>query len=95
MGQKSRIGAVYANKISLGTAGGISNVMSAIGKTPEPLGTDHSPIFARFSSPIATPSDESLPTIFFPPPATPSRWGLDATGAQTYHGLLLHWSLVT
>ena len=66
-------------------------MMSAIGKTPGPLGTDHSPMFTRFSSPIATPSDGLLPTIFSPPPATPSRWGLDAVGAQTYHDLLLQW----
>ena len=62
-GRKSRIGAVYANKTALDTAGGIGNVMSAIGKTPGPLGTDHSPMFARFSSPIATPNDGSLPTL--------------------------------
>ena len=50
-------------------------------------------MFTRFSSPIATPSDGSLPTAFSPPPAAPPRWGLDATGgAQTYHGLLLRWS---
>ena len=65
--------------------------MSAIGKTPGPLGTNHSPMFTRFSSPIATPSGGSLPTIFSPPPATPPRWGLGAVGAQTYHDLLLQW----
>ena len=91
-GSKSRIDAVYANQKALDTAGGIGNVMSAIGTTPGPLGTDHSPMFTRFSSPIATPSDGSLPTVFSPPPATPSRWGLDETGAQTYHDLLLQWS---
>ena len=86
---KSRIDAVYANKTALDTAGGVGNMMSAIGKAPGPLGIDHSPMFTRFSSPIATPSDGLLPTIFSPPPATPSQWGLDAVGAQTYHGLLL------
>ena len=65
---------------------------SAIGKTPGPLGTDHSPMFVRFSSPIAHPNDGSLPTVYSPPPAAPSRWGLDETGAQTYHDLLLRWS---
>ena len=37
-GQKSRIDAVYANDIALDKAGGINNVMSAIGKPPGPLG---------------------------------------------------------
>ena len=94
MGQKSRIDAVHANAndIVLDKAGGIKNVMSAIGKTPVPLGTDHSPMFTRFSSPIATPYDGLLPTVFSPPPAAPSRWGLDETGAQAYHDLLLRWS---
>ena len=91
-GHKSRIGAVYANGVALDKAGGIKNVMSAIGKTPGPLGTDHSPMFTRFSSPVAHPNDGLLPTVYSPPPAAPSRWGLDETGAQTYHGLLLRWS---
>ena len=91
MGQKSRIDAVYANDTVLDKAGGIRNVMSAIGKTPGPLGTDHSPIFTRFSSPIATPNDGRLPTVFSPPPAEPSRWRLDGTEAQAYHDLLLRW----
>ena len=92
MGQKTRIDAVYANDVALDKAGGVTSMMSAIGKTPGPLGTDHSPMFVRFSSPIAHPNDGSLPTVYSPPPAAPSRWGLDETGAQTYHDLLLRWS---
>ena len=33
------------------------------GKTPGPLGTDHSPMFVRFSTPIAHPSDGLLPML--------------------------------
>ena len=49
MGQKSRIDAVYANDAALDKAGGITSMMSAIGKTPGPLGTDHSPMFVLLS----------------------------------------------
>jgi hypothetical protein len=66
--------------------------MSSIGKTPGPLGTNHSPVFARFCSPIATPCNGSLPAVFSPPPAAPTRWGLDEKGAESYHDLLLQWS---
>ena len=68
-GHKPRIDAVYASTQALEMAGGIRNIKSSIGHTPGPLGTDHSPVFARFRSPIATPSDGSLPVAFSPPPS--------------------------
>ena len=83
---------MYANTKALEMAGGVKDFFSSIGKTPGPLGIDHSPVFARFRSPVATPCDGSLPTVFFPPPAAPTRWGLDERGAGSYHDLLLQWS---
>ena len=88
-GHKSRIGAVYANTQALEMTGGVHNIKSSIGHTPGPLGADHSPVFARFRSPIATQSDGSLPIAFPPPRAAPARWGLDDKGAEAYHDLLL------
>ena len=76
-GRKSRIDAVYANGHALDMAGGVPSFLSSIGSTPGPLGTDHSPVFARFCSPVATPCNGSLPTVFSPPPAAPTRWRLD------------------
>ena len=83
---------MYADTKALEMAGGVNDVLSSIGKTPGPLGTDHSPVFARFRSPVATPCDGSLPTVFSPPPAAPSRWRLDERGSAAYHDLLLQWS---
>ena len=90
-GHKSRIDAVYANAHALTMAGGVHSFKSSIGNSPGPLGTDHSPVFARFRSPMATPSDGSLPMAYSPPPAAPTRWCLDDKGAESYHDMLLQW----
>ena len=73
-------------------AGSVGDFLSSIGKTPGPLGTDHSPVFARFCSPVANPCNGSLPAVFSPPPAAPTRWRLDERGSTSYHDLLLQWS---
>ena len=82
-GRKSRIDAVYANEQALEMAGGVTDFLSSIGKTPGPLGTDHSPVFARFRSPVATPCNGSLPTVFSPPPVAPTRWRLDERSSSS------------
>ena len=82
---------MYANTKAPEMAGGVDGILSSIGKPPGPLGADYSPVFARFRSPVATPCDGSLPKVFSPPPAVPSRWMLDERGSAAYHDLLLQW----
>ena len=47
MGRKSQIGAVHADTKALEMVGGVNDFFFSIGKTPGPLGTDHSPVFVR------------------------------------------------
>ena len=91
---------MYANTKALEMAGGVDEILSSIGKTPGPLGTDHSPVFAR-SLPLPPGGhplpacDGSLPKVFSPPPAVPSRWMLDERSSAAYQDLLLQWTVVS
>ena len=47
---RSRIDAFWVNDAAIAMAGGLASMLTAIGSHPGPLGTDHSPIFARFAA---------------------------------------------
>ena len=89
-GSRSRIDVMYANSAVFGMMGGPKQYKFSIGNTAGPLGTDHSPIFATFRAPLASPNDGSLPLVFSPPPATPTKWKLDSHKSAEYHDLLIH-----
>ena len=90
-GSRSRIDLMYANAATFEIMGGPKQYKFSIGNTPGPLGTDHSPIVTNFRAPLASPNDGSLPIVFSPPPATPTKWRLDAHKSSEYHGLLVHY----
>ena len=81
---------MYANLAAFGMMGGPKQYKFPIGNTAGPLGTGHSPIFTAFRAPLASPNDGSLPFVFSPPPATPTKWRLDSHKSAEYHGLLVH-----
>ena len=82
---------MYANAAVFTMMGGPTQYKFSIGNTAGPLGTDHSPIFTTFRAPLASPNDGSLPLVFSPPPAMPTRWRLDAHKSNEYHDLLVHY----
>ena len=87
-GSRSRIDVMYANAVTFEMMGGPKQYKFSIGNMAGPLGTDHSPIFTTFRAPLASPNDGSLPFVFSPPPATPTKWRLHAHKSTEYHGLL-------
>ena len=90
-GSRSRIDAMYANAATFEMMGGPTQYKFSIGNTAGPLGTDHSPIFTSFRAPLASPNDGSLPVVFPPPPATPTKLRLDAHKSSEYNDLLVHY----
>ena len=101
---RSRIDAFWVNDAAIAMAGGLASMLTAMGSHPGSLGTDHSPIFARFAARMdeASTSGEpgrdkprrhappSAPRVYSTQPKGPTQWKLSPRQTKRYSQALDH-----
>ena len=101
---RSRIDSFWVNDAAIAMAGGLASMLTAMGSHPGKLGTDHTPIFARFAARMdeASTSDEpsrdkprrhappSAPRVYSTQPKGPTQCKLSPRQTKRYSHTLDH-----
>ena len=101
---RSRIDSFWVNDAAIAMAGGLTFMLTAMGSHPGKLGTDHSPVFARFAARMdETPADDepsrdkprrhapsSGPRVYSTQPKGPTQWKLSPRQTKRYTHALDH-----